>query len=106
MNSQVPYMDVPAHKNGHAAHIRTARKVTRQEFACGSCEMRELIAEDGYSDTTRTLWREHNAYHVREHNSSMGRVFWLSCDTLTEARTMFDLRFPCPIVPFTVGCAT
>ena len=105
MNSLVPYRDVKARKNGHAAHIVTARKVTRQEFACGSCEIRELISDDGYSDTTRTLWRDHNNFHIREHNSATGRVFWLSCDTLTEARAMFNRRFPCPIVPFVEGDA-
>ncbi|CAB4126544.1 hypothetical protein UFOVP75_7 [uncultured Caudovirales phage] len=97
-HTMTPWKDVPARKNGHAAHTMTAGRITGQQWACGSRASRTVIDDDGYDVVTRDMWRDSACWHVREHNRKDGRVFWLSCRTLSEARAMFDRRFPCPII--------
>ncbi len=66
--------------------FRTARnRLTPYALACGYVELTE------HKGQTLTLWREHGALHVRQHDHNTGtRVFWDCPETLTAARKRFD----------------
>ncbi len=55
-------------------------------LACGYVERYEK------NNVRLTLWKEHNAYHVRKHNFNDGtRIFWDTFNTLTEAKGLYKL---------------
>lgn len=62
-------------------------RLTAYGLSCGYVERTET--RDG--DLSLSLWREHGAFHVREHSRSAGRRFWYSYATLTEARNRYDV---------------
>ena len=67
--------------------------LTAYAFACGYIQRQTIGSKQ------ITLWVEHGCHHVRAHdfNSDVvhtesgvrGRLFWLSFDTLTEARKIY-----------------
>jgi len=60
-------------------------ELTSYGLACGYIEQFEHLQQ------RVTLWKEHNAYHVRRHNFFRNkRVFWDSFETLTEARKRYN----------------
>lgn len=64
-------------------------RLTAYAFNCGYVEYRLL--ED---NSSITLWKEHNVYHVRMHHKYHGRIFWDSFPTLTEARKRYHEAIP------------
>ncbi len=58
--------------------------LTRYGLACGYIEATDK------GDNHLSMWLEHNAYHVRLHNNTAGRVFWDVFDNLTLARKRYN----------------
>ena len=60
--------------------------LTRYGLACGYIE--RVVK----GNNSLELWLEHNCYHVRQHNSISGRVFWdvFDSDQLTQARKRYN----------------
>lgn len=59
-------------------------RLTAYSFACGYIEQRQ------WRSIGTTLWHEGACYHVRQHDTEVGRVFWHCFDTLAEARNCFN----------------
>jgi hypothetical protein len=69
--------------------MRRTVHVTAFQLALGYIQMIET--DDG--SVRRTIWMEHETYHVREDNCGC-RVFWYSTRRLGDARCKFRSPFP------------
>jgi len=69
-------------------------KLNADQLACGYTQ--RWTCEHGNKpirlrNVTLQLWMEHGAYHVRAHDhGKIGRIFWDSFRTLTEARKRYS----------------
>ena len=64
-------------------------ELTSYALACGYVKEWHLTRND-VKIVRVSLWREHNAYHVRSHNlATSTRIKWESFYTLNEARREF-----------------
>lgn len=71
------------------AVVYQTKTLPAQLLACGAVQYFELRKPCGEL-TKVTLWKEHSVYHVRAHIfDGLGRLFWDSFPTLTEARARF-----------------
>lgn len=69
-------------------------RLTGYSFACGYIEQKSTDRNGyGKQGLDTEIWMEHSQYHVRQHDRQPGadkfRTFWVTFDTLAEARNIF-----------------